>query len=79
MNRKPVVKKARKVERIDGAVLDEKYLMEVDEVAELLRKKTQTIRNWVARREFPFVQVGNKNLFKRSSVMRWLDDREYRP
>ena len=79
MNRKPIGKKSRKGIKHSDEILDHNYLMEIDEVAKLLGKSPSTIRNWVAKREFPFIQVGNKNLFKRSSILNWINEKEFLP
>ena len=51
-------------------------LMTLDEVAFLLGKKTQTIRNWIAKRQLPYVRVGNKNLVLKMSLLKWLERKE---
>ena len=54
-------------------------LMEIWEVARLLGKTPKTIKNIVARREIPFVRVGNKNMILRSSFEEWLKRKEFKP
>jgi excisionase family DNA binding protein len=54
-------------------------IMELEEVASLLGKKTQTIRNWVAKREIPFVKLGNRAVVLRDSLRQWLLDKERKP
>jgi len=54
-------------------------LLEIGEVAEVLGKSPQTIRNWIARREIPFVRVGNRNMVLKASLEAWLKSKEFRP
>lgn len=38
-----------------------------------------TIRNWVARREIPFIRLGRRTVFMRDSVRAWLLEKETKP
>ena len=78
MNSKPIIQKRKKTYN-PNQVLDDTFLMELEEVAKLLGKTPQTIRNWCAKRIFPFVRVGNKHLFKRASVLNWIEKQEFLP
>ena len=54
-------------------------LMTVEDVARLLGKEIQTIRNMVSRREIPFVPLGRKTAFLRDSVWQWIRAKEVKP
>ncbi len=54
-------------------------LMTMEEVAAALGKDRMTIKNWVVRREIPFITIGNKAMFRRASVMAWLLEKECKP
>ena len=51
-------------------------LITVEELAVIFRVSPQTIRNWVARRKIPYVQIGRRNLFQVRSLQRWLNQKE---
>ena len=53
-------------------------LMTVEDLAVALGKRPQTIRNWVARREIPFIP-GRPVMFRRRSIEAWLDKKELKP
>ena len=36
----------------------------------------QTIRNWVALRQIPFVRIGGKTRFRKGSIGAWLSQKE---
>lgn len=54
-------------------------LLTLEEVATFLGKDLQTIRNWIGKRTFPFVEVGNQNMVLKRSLMAWLEKRETTP
>lgn len=54
-------------------------ILELDDTAALLGFEQKTIRNYVARREIPFVPLGRRNVFLRDSLREWLRSKEYRP
>ncbi len=54
-------------------------LMSIEEVADALGKSPNTIKNWIAKREFPFVPVGNKNMVLKESFEAWLKRKEIKP
>ena len=51
-------------------------LISVEELAVIFRTAPQTIRNWVARGKIPYIQVGRRYLFQRSSLQQWLNRKE---
>lgn len=66
--------------KADGqAIADDLGLMTVEQLAAALDKAPQTIRNMVARREIPFVTLGNRTVFLRESVRKWLTEKEFNP
>lgn len=50
-------------------------LMTVEEVAEYLRFKPGTIRQWVKTREIPHVKAGRSTRFRKSDIDRWIEER----
>ena len=54
-------------------------LMTVEEVATLLHKQPQTIRNMVARRKIPFLKLGRKSMFRREALEAWIKQKEFNP
>jgi len=62
----------------DAKLFDNLELLTVDDVALLLGKKPQTIRNLVARRGIPFIP-GRPVRFLKSSIAAWLVHREVKP
>ncbi len=54
-------------------------IMTVAEVARELGKSESTIRGWVARREIPFVPLGNTTVFRRDGLREWLQSMEFKP
>lgn len=54
-------------------------LLSVEDVARLFRRKTKTIKNWIAKREFPFIRVGRKTFVRKESLLAWLKRKEFRP
>ncbi len=48
--------------------------VDVVEIAEFLKKKPNTIRNWISTRRFdiPHFRLGNKTMFFKSDVSHWL-------
>jgi excisionase family DNA binding protein len=65
----------------DGTMLFENFieLLSVEDLAGLFGLAPKTIRNWVARREIPFVTVGRKTMFRLRSIEAWLDRKEHKP
>ena len=51
-------------------------LITTEELAIIFRVSPQTIRNWVARRKIPYVQVGRRNLFQVRRLQQWLNQKE---
>ena len=51
-------------------------LISVEELAVIFRTAPQTIRNWVAHGKIPYIQVGRRYLFQRSSLQQWLNQKE---
>ena len=54
-------------------------LLTVEELARSLGKAPQTIRNWVAKRQIPFVCLGRSTRFRRESIEAWLKAKERKP
>lgn len=59
-------------------LFDNLDLMTIEELANALGKRPQTIRNWVARREIPFIP-GRPVKFFGSSITAWLKAKEIKP
>lgn len=54
-------------------------LMTVDDLALAIDKSPGTIRNWIARREIPFVRIGNRSMVLKASFLAWLEEKENKP
>lgn len=50
--------------------------VDVVEIAKFLCKKPNTVRNWIStgRYKIPHFRLGNKSMFFKSSVSKWLKD-----
>lgn len=53
-------------------------LVTVEDLADAFGFAPQTIRNWVALRQIPFVRIGGKTRFRYGSVQAWLEQKEFR-
>ena len=51
-------------------------LMTVEELADAFGFAPQTIRNWVALRQIPFIRIGGKTRFRKKSIEMWLHQKE---
>jgi excisionase family DNA binding protein len=62
---------------------DDLGLMTIEAVAAALGVAPGTVKNWVSRREIPFVPIGGPKkfriMFNRDSVRAWLLNKEYKP
>lgn len=52
---------------------DQKELLSIDEVSELLNLAKPTIYGLTSRRELPFFKTGKKLYFKRSELLSWIE------
>lgn len=57
-------------------LFDNLYLLTVEELAKAFHRAPKTIRNWVAKRQIPFVMLGRKVMFRRESIEAWLKTKE---
>jgi len=48
-----------------------KYLT-VDEAADLLRVKRQTVYKWICERKIPSISVGGRTLFEEGDLQKWI-------
>lgn len=60
----------------DDTLFDIFGLITVEELGIALRRSPKTIRNWVARREIPFVAIKGRTMFRRDSIETWLIQQE---
>ncbi len=51
----------------------------VEDLAGVLGRAPKTIRNWVSRREIPFLFIGRKIFFRLESIEAWLSRKEIKP
>jgi excisionase family DNA binding protein len=51
-------------------------LYTVEDLAGAFGFAPQTIRNWVALRQIPFVRIGGKTRFRKGSIGAWLSQKE---
>lgn len=61
----------------DNRLFENLELLTVCDVATLLHKAPQTIRNWVAQRKIPFIP-GRPVMFRRKSLEAWLEKKEHK-
>lgn len=52
-------------------------LMTVEDIADAFGFAPQTIRNWVALRQIPFIRIGGKTRFRHGSIRAWLEQKEF--
>ena len=69
------LKKAGNPSRSDNS--DEFFdnLITTEELAVIFRVSPQTIRNWVARKKIPYIQIGRRNLFQVRRLQQWLNQK----
>lgn len=73
-----LLQKYRCTDNEDVRLIDNLELLTIDDVAALLGKKPQTIRNLVAKRGIPFIP-GRPVRFLKSSIAVWLIQKEVKP
>lgn len=54
-------------------------LLSLSEAAAMLGIAEQTLRNWIAKRQFPFVAIGRRHMVLRDSLWEWLRSKEQKP
>ncbi len=74
--RSPFEGKAGKLTKSESLI---ENLVTVEELAEALGLAPQTIRNWVALRQIPYLRIGGKTRFRRTSIEAWLEQKEFNP
>jgi excisionase family DNA binding protein len=66
---------------LEGIIVGEELffekLMTVEELAGALGFAPQTIRNWVAQRQMPYLRIGGKTRFRWKSIESWLERKEF--
>ncbi len=60
-------------------LFDNLGVISLEDLAESLGRSPKTIRNWVARREIPFLSIHGRTMFLRQSIVSWLAAQEVRP
>jgi excisionase family DNA binding protein len=48
-------------------------LLDIDEVARLLRVKKSTLRKWVCYDKIPYLKIRRRVLFHREQLERWIE------
>ena len=78
LRKRTKLKEAGSPSRSDAKASGEFFdnLITTEELAIIFRVSPQTIRNWVARRKIPYVQVGRRNLFQVRRLQQWLNQKE---
>lgn len=51
----------------------------LDQAAELLSASTRSVRTWVRSAGLPAIRLGGEYRFKRSEIVRWLEERAITP
>jgi excisionase family DNA binding protein len=51
----------------------DRYLLDVNEAAELCHLKVCTIRRWVSKKRFPYVRMGRRVLFLRQDIEAFIE------
>jgi excisionase family DNA binding protein len=54
---------------------DENKIMTLEEVAEYLRVKPQTIYTWAQEKKIPAAKLGKEWRFRKSMIDKWFNDR----
>ena len=54
-------------------------LMNIDEMAEFLNIPIATVRDYVWRKQIPYVKVGRHIRFRHEEILVWLEDRSVPP
>ncbi len=60
-------------------LFDNLGLMTVEELAGSLGLSPKTIRNWVAKRQIPFISLNGRTMFRRATIEAWLIKKEVKP
>lgn len=47
-------------------------LMTIDELSEYLQKPVKTIRDWVYKKEIPYLKIGHSIRFDKKDIQSWL-------
>ncbi len=63
---------------VQPGLFDNFGLITIEELAQALRRAPKTIRNWVARREIPFVLIKGRTLFRKASIEAWVELKEFK-
>ena len=64
-------------ERLAGLILF--GMLEQADAAHALGFEESTLRNWISRREVPFVRLGKRNVVLVASMREWLQKKETKP
>lgn len=56
-------------------MISENQIMTLEEVAEYLRVKPQTIYTWAQEKKMPAAKLGKEWRFKKSMIDKWFNDR----
>ena len=54
-------------------------LIKIEELALKFGLSPKTIRNWVAKREIPFVRIKGRTYFLRHRIDAWIERKEFKP
>lgn len=60
-------------------LFDKRDVLTIEEFADAVGKSPKTVRNMIARRQMPFVRLGNKHVLLRRSIGQWLEEMETKP
>ena len=58
---------------------EDKGLLKIDEVAQILNVKTSWIRSAVFKKEIPYIKVGNLLRFKKEELNEWMRQKTITP
>lgn len=57
--------------------MENKELLTIKEVAELLRLKQNVVYGMTYRKQIPFIKIGRTKRFSRSKIMAWINSNSY--
>ena len=60
-------------------LFDNKNILKVTDVAEMLGVSKWTIYKWVSEKRFPLTKVGGLNKFRKDDILEWISNNSFMP